>query len=153
MECVFYSMSSAWKVQIILILHHVKVSQDLLHAQHPLPLASSPFPAILQVMWHLDPLWLDHWPSFRGRSSFAELKQKLGGSTNRSEFCHLWGIDKLIFWSHYVLKQLIGRLLLYGICHIIVNCLRNADCWKVSPLSGTWCELLFCKHRCQSHGG
>ena len=23
------------------------------------------FPAILQVMWHLDPLWLAHWPSCR----------------------------------------------------------------------------------------
>ena len=56
------------------------------------------------------------------------------------------------FWSHYVLKQLIGRLLLCGIRHIVVNCLRNADCWKVSTPSGTWCELLFCKHRCQSHG-
>ena len=62
----------------------------------------------------------------------------MGGSTlNRSEFCHLWGSYKLIFWSHYVLKQLIGRLLLCGICHIMVNCLRNGDCWKVSPLSGT----------------
>ena len=64
----------------------------------------------------------------------SELQQKLGGSqggsTNRSEFCHLWGIDKLIFWSHYVLKQLIGRLLLCGILHIMVNCHRNADCWK-----------------------
>ena len=25
----------------------------------------------------------------------------------------------------------------------MVNCLRNADCWKVSPLSGTWCDLCF----------
>ena len=123
--------------------------------QHLLPLESrdGPFPAILQVMWHLDPLWLAHWPSFRGRRSFGEFQQKLGGSTNRSEFCHFWGIDKLMFLSHYVLKQLIGRLLLCGIRHIMVNCLRNADCWKVSPLSGTWCELSFCKHRCQSHGG
>ena len=71
------------------------------------------------------------------------LQQKQGESTNRSEFCHLWGIDKLIFWSHYVLKQLIGRSLLCSIRHVMVNCLRNADCWKVSPLSGSWCELCF----------
>ena len=25
----------------------------------------------------------------------------------------------------------------------MLNCLRNADCWKVSPLSGTWCDLYF----------
>ena len=71
----------------------------------------------------------------------AEMQQKQGESTNRSEFCRLWGTDKLLFWSHYVLKQLIGRLLLCGIRHIMINCLRNADCWKVSPLSGTWCEF------------
>ena len=29
MECIFYSLNSAWKVQIIRILHHVKVSQAL----------------------------------------------------------------------------------------------------------------------------
>ena len=52
--------------------------------------------------------------------------------TDWSEFCHLWGVDKLIFWSHYVLKQLIGRLLLCGICHVMVICLRNTYCWKVS---------------------
>ena len=70
-------------------------------------------------------------------------QQESRESTNRIEFLHLWGIDKLIFWSHYVLKQLIGRLLLCSVCHIMVNCLRNADCWKVSPLSGTWCDLCF----------
>ena len=74
MERVFYSMSSTWKVQIIPILHHVKVSQALPQAyvQHPLPPGVQGFPAILQVMWYLDPLWLAHWPSFRGRS-LAEL--------------------------------------------------------------------------------
>ena len=56
-------------------------------------------------------------------------------------------IDKLIFWSHYVLKQLIGRLLLCSVRHIMVNCLRNADCRKVSPLSGTWCDLCFVNTR------
>ena len=71
------------------------------------------------------------------------LQQEPRESTNRIEFLHLWGIDKLIFWSHYVLKQLIGRLLLCSVRHIMVNCLRNADCWKVSPLSGTWCDLCF----------
>ena len=46
MERVFYSMSSTWKVQIIPILHHVKVSQALPQAyvQHPLPLASRDSP-------------------------------------------------------------------------------------------------------------
>ena len=82
--------------------------------------------------------------------------QKPGESTNRSEFCHLWGIDKLIFWSHYVLKQRIGRLLLCSICHIMVNCLRNADWWTVSLPSETWCELCFVNTGaylgCQSHG-
>ena len=29
MEFIFYSLNSAWKVQIIRILHHVKVSQAL----------------------------------------------------------------------------------------------------------------------------
>ena len=29
MECIFYSLNSAWKVQVIRILHHVKVSQAL----------------------------------------------------------------------------------------------------------------------------
>ena len=29
MICIFYSVNSAWKVQIIRILHHVKVSQAL----------------------------------------------------------------------------------------------------------------------------
>ena len=73
----------------------------------------------------------------------SKLQQEPRESTNRIEFLHLWGIDKLIFWSHYVLKQLIGRLLLCSVRHIMVNCLRNADCWKVSPLSGTWCDLCF----------
>ena len=85
----------------------------------------------------------------RGHSCRIEAETERKHKLYWSEFCHLWGIDKLIVWSHYVLKQLIGRLLLCGIRHIMVNCLRNADCWKVSPLSGTWCEPLFCKHRCQ----
>ena len=33
------------------------------------PWRNGPFPAILQVMWHLDPLWLAHWPSTRGHWS------------------------------------------------------------------------------------
>ena len=33
------------------------------------PWRDGPFPAILQVMWHLDPLWLAHWPSIRGHWS------------------------------------------------------------------------------------
>ena len=54
----FYSMSSAWKVQIIHILHHVKVSQAYVSICSPWRPGMGPFPAILQVMWHLDPLWL-----------------------------------------------------------------------------------------------
>ena len=33
----------------------------------------------------------------------------------------------------------------------MVNCLRNADCWKVSPLSGTWCDLCFVTNTGASH--
>ena len=46
MECVFHSMSSAWKVQIIPILHHVKSepSPSTCLRQHPLPLASRDSP-------------------------------------------------------------------------------------------------------------
>ena len=107
------------------------------------PWRDGPFPAILQVMWQLDPLWLANWPRFIGT---AELQQIPRESTNRIEFLHLWGIDKLIFWSHYIFKQLIGRLLLCSVRHIMVNCLWhvwNADCWKVSPLSGPWRDLCF----------
>ena len=80
----------------------------------------------------------------------ADLQQKLGESTDWSEFCHLWGVDKLIFWSHYVLKQLIGRLLLCGICHVMVICLRNTYCWKVSTTFWNliWALVL----ETQSHG-
>ena len=45
------------------------------------------------------------WPSFRGQSSLWQ-KCEPWVSTNRSEYCHLWGIDKLILWDRYVLKQL-----------------------------------------------
>ena len=142
----FVHLSSVWKAQInIHILHHVTVSQALLHAYVS---SGSPggqdgpfLPAILQVMWHLDPLWLAKLHTW-GHCS-CRTPAETGESTNRSEFCRLWGIDKLIFWSHYVLKQLVGRLLLCSIHHIMLNCLRNANCWKVSPLSGTWCELCF----------
>ena len=72
-----------------------------------------------------------------------QLAAASGPHPNRIEFLHLWGIDKLIFWSQYVLKQLIGRLLLCSVRHIMINCLRNADCWEVSPLSGTWWDLCF----------
>ena len=94
-------------------------------------------------MWWLDPLWL-------AQLQRTELQQESRESTNRIEFLHLLGIDKLIFWTHYALKQQIGRLLLCSVRHIQVNCLRNADCWKVSPLSGTWCDLCFV-NTCASH--
>ena len=71
----------------------------------------------------------------------SELQQKFytehGGSTNRSEFCHLLGNDKLNLWYHYILKQLIGKLQLCGFHHTMVNCHRKAKCRKVSPLSET----------------
>ena len=98
-----------------------------------------PFPAILQVMWRLNPLWLANWPSFRGQSC-SRNQEKAQIELN---FFIFGGLTSWFFWSHYVLKQLIGMLLLCSVRHIMVNCLRNADCWKVSPLSGTWCNLCF----------
>ena len=114
------------KLQIIHILHHVKVSQALLQAytgQHLLPLASrdGSFPAILQVMWHLDPLWLAHWPASEDGGLLQNCSRNWEEAQIEVNFVIFGGIDKLIFWSHYVLKQLIGRLLLCGICHIMVN--------------------------------
>ena len=145
----FCSLSSVWKVQInIGILHHVTVSQALFRAYVSSRYCSW-WPGMSipprHFASHVTPISTLIGPLAQLQRS--ELHQKQGEGTNRSEFCRLWGIDKLIFWSHYVLKQLRGRLLLCSIRHIVVNCLRNADCWKVSPLSGTWCELLFCKHR------
>ena len=149
----FVHLSSVWKAQInIRILHHVTVSQALLHAYVS---SGPPGGQGGRPGWSIPPR---HFASHvTPRSTLIGPLAKLhtwghcscrtpaetGESTNRSEFCHLWGIDKLIFWSHYVLKQLVGRLLLCSIHHIMLNCLRNADCWKVSPLSGTWCELCF----------
>ena len=148
MQCIFCSLSSVWKVQInIGILHHVTVSQALLRAY--VSSRSSRWPGMSipprHFASHVTPISTLIGPLAQLHRS--ELHQKQGEGTNRSEFCHLWGINKLIFWSHYVFKQLRGRLLLCSIRHIMVNCLRNANCWKVSPFSGTWCELWFCKHR------
>ena len=97
----FCSLSSVWKVQInIRFLHHVTVSQALLHAyvsSGPPGGEDGPFlPAILQVMWHLDPLWLAHLAKLVIVA--VELQQKQGESTNRSEFCHLWGIFHILQW-------------------------------------------------------
>ena len=150
-----------WKVQIIIRnLHHVTVvSQALLLMS---AVVSAWWPG-----WSIPPRHFASHVTLRStligqlalhRSDVilaAEMQEKQGESTNRSEFCRLWGTDKLLFRSHYVLKQLIGRLLLCGIRHIMINCIRNADCWKVSPLSGTWCE--FCcvttaSDRCQPRG-
>ena len=137
-----------WKVQIIIRnLHHVTVvSQALL-------LMSAQWSSAWWPGWSIPPRHfashVTHRSTLIGQLALhrsdvilaAEMQGKQGESTNRSEFCRLWGTDKLLFWSHYVLKQLIGRLLLCGIRHIMINCLWNADCWKVSPLSGTWWEF------------
>ena len=103
------------------------------------PWRDGPFPAILQVMWQLDLLWLANWPSFRGQSC-SRNREKAQIELN---FFIFGGLTSWFFGLIMFLKQLIGKLLLCSVRHIMVNFLGNADCWKVSPLSGTWCDLCF----------
>ena len=106
----FVHLSSVWKAQInIRILHHVTVSQALLHAyvsSGPPGGQDGPFlPAILQVMWHLDPLWLAHWPSFtREVIVAAELQQKQGKAQIEVNFVIFGGLTSwffglIMFWN------------------------------------------------------
>ena len=125
MESVFYSMSSAWKVTDYPYFASRKSEPSpptSLYRSASTPPGVQGWVLPRNFESHVTPRSTLIGPLAQlQRGHLQNCSRNLGGSTNRSEFCHLGGIDKLIFWSHYVLKQLIGRLLLCGICHIMVN--------------------------------